>query len=150
MIIKAPIWIEYRTFKRLQIRLFSSAGDHGKADVMEEFSLVYRSGVVVKPKQPFLDWVQSFDPAYMPTLEDLRRDSHIYLVPDYEDAPDIEKAIAKYLKANYEGIFLNELMSWYTDPQMFPKMTYALFQQWFEVSSHSMIFDTLNQPIDKD
>ena len=97
-----------------------------------------------------LDWLYSIDPSYKPTKQELIEDSNAYLVPDYEEAPDIEKAIDKYLKANYEGIFLNELIAWYTDPQLFPKMTYALFQEWFEVSYHSMVFDTVNKPITKE
>ena len=117
---------------------------------MEIFSLVYRCAVVVKPRQPMLDWLCSVDPSYKPTVEQIRRDSHAYLVPDYEDAPDIDKAIDKYLKANFEGIFLNELNAWYTDPRIFPKMTYPLFQAWFEVSYHSMVFDTVLKPITKE
>lgn len=117
---------------------------------MEIFPLVYRCVMIVRAKQPMLDWLHFFEPSHMPTLEELRKDSHAYLVPDYEEAPDIEKAIEKYVKANFEGIFLNELTGWYTDPQMFPKMTYTLFQEWFEVSYHSMVFDTVNKPITKE
>jgi hypothetical protein len=112
--------------------------------------LVYRCAVVVKPKQPMLDWMHTIDPADNPTLEELRKDSHAYLVPDYEDAPDIDKAIDKYLKSNFTDIFLNELTAWYTDPQMFPKLTYPLFLAWFEISFHSMVFDTVNEPITKE
>jgi hypothetical protein len=117
---------------------------------MEVFPLVYRCAVVVKPKQPMVDWMCSIDPSYKPTLEEIREDSHAYLLPDYENAPDIKKAIDKYLKANYENIFVNELSAWYTDPQMFPKMTYPLLLEWFEISYHSMVFDTVKEPIDKE
>ena len=117
---------------------------------MDIFPLVYRCVVIVKPRQPMLDWLYSIDPSHKPTKQELLEDSNVYLVPDYEEAPDIEKAIDKYLKANYEGIFLNELIAWYTDPQLFPKMTYDLFLEWFEVSYHSMVFDTVNKPITKE
>jgi len=117
---------------------------------MNIFPLVYRCVVVVKPKQPLLDWLRSVDPSHNPTLEDICKDSHTYLVPDFEEVPDIEKAIEKYLKNNFEGIFLNELVAWFTDPQMFPKMTYPMFRAWFEISIHSMVFDTVNKPIDKE
>jgi hypothetical protein len=83
-------------------------------------------------------------------MTEMRADSQAYLVPDFEEAPDINKAIDKYLKANYEGIFLNELTAWYTDPKMFPKMTYALFLEWFEIGIHSMVFDMVTKPIDKE
>lgn len=90
---------------------------------MEIFPLVYRCAVVIKSKQPMLDWLNSIDSSHKPSLQEIQKDSHAYLVPDYEEASDLEKAIDKYLKANYEGIFLNELTAWYTDPQMLPKMT---------------------------
>lgn len=117
---------------------------------MEVFPLVYRCAVVVKPKKPMLDWLLSVDPSYKPSLEEIRKDTHAYLVPDYEEAPDLEKAIDKYLKANYEGIFMNELTAWYTDPRLFPKMSYPLLLELFEVSYHSMVFDTVNKPIMKE
>ncbi len=117
---------------------------------MEIFPLVYRCAVVIKPKQPMLFWLNSIDPSHKTSLEEICKDSHAYLVPDYEEAPDPEKAIDKYLKANYEGIFLNELTAWYTDPDMFPKMTYFLFQAWFEASYHTMVFDTVSKPLTKE
>lgn len=95
---------------------------------MDIFPLVYRCAVVIKSKQPMLDWLKAIDPSHKPSLEEIRQDSHAYLIPDYEEVPDINTAVDKYLKINYEKIFLNELIAWYTDPQMFPKMTYALFQ----------------------
>jgi hypothetical protein len=116
---------------------------------MDIFPLIYRCVVVIKPKQPMIDWLKKIDPSDDPSLEDIREDSHAYLVPDYEEAPDIEKAIEKYLKSNYEGIFLNELSAWYQAPEMYPKMTYPLFLDWFEISYHSMVFDTVNKPLTK-
>ncbi len=40
-------------------------------------------------------------------------------------------------------------MGWYTDPQMYPKMTYSIFLEWFEISVHTMIFDMVNKPLEK-
>jgi hypothetical protein len=47
----------------------------------------------------------------------IRKDTHAYIISDFEEAPDIEKAVGKNMKANHEGIFLNELTARYTDPQ---------------------------------
>lgn len=96
-----------------------------------------------------LDWLHFINPSDNISLETIRKDSHAYRVPDYEEVPDIESTIDKYLKANYGGIFLNELSPWYTDPEMFPQITYPLFLTWFEISYHSMVFDTINKPITK-
>jgi hypothetical protein len=66
---------------------------------MEIFPLVYRCAVVIKPKQPMLDWLNFIDPSHKPSLQEIQKDSHAYLAPDYEEASDLEKAIDKYLKA---------------------------------------------------
>ena len=70
--------------------------------------------------------------------------------PIKANSSPIEKTIAKYIKLNYSGIFLNELSAWYTDPQMYPKMTYSMFLEWFEVSVHTMIFDMVNKSLEKE
>jgi hypothetical protein len=62
----------------------------------------------------------------------------------------IETAIEKYLKLNYSYIFVNELSAWYTDERKFPKLSYALFLEWFEISMNAMIFDMVDMPIEKD
>lgn len=117
---------------------------------MEGYPLIYRSAVVVKPRQAFLDWLNGIDPADNPSLSELREDCRVYLVPDFEDAPDIEKAIDKYVRNNFMGIFVNELEAWYTDPDKFPELTYKKFEEWFEITTHSMIFDTVDKPISKE
>jgi hypothetical protein len=33
---------------------------------------------------------------------------------------------------------------------MYPKMGYPMFLEWFEISVHTMIFDTVNQPLEKE
>jgi hypothetical protein len=62
----------------------------------------------------------------------------------------IETEIEKYLKLNYSNIFINEFTSWHTDERKFPKISYALFLEWFEISMNKMIFDTVEMPIEKE
>jgi len=117
---------------------------------MEQYPLVYRCALAIKPQQPFLDWLNEIDPVDNPTLQELRQDSSLYLIPDYEDADDIDNAIQKYLRLNYTGIFINELSEWYVDPKMYPPFSYETFLKWFEISTHTMIYDTVNKPIQKE
>lgn len=117
---------------------------------MDQFPLVYRCAVIVKPKQPLLDWLNKIELSVQTSLEELQRDCNVYLVPDYEEVDVIETAIEKYLKLNYAGIFINELIAWYTDERKFPKFSYMLFREWFEISMNTMIFDTVDMPIEKD
>ncbi len=44
-----------------------------------------RSLIVVKPKQPFLDWVQAVDYEEGLTLEHVRDDPSAYLIPQLWD-----------------------------------------------------------------
>lgn len=77
-------------------------------------------------------------------------DSNIYLVPGYESEKDIGLAIKKYPNQNYTHIFISELEAWNTDPLTFPDITYDCFNEWFNVSSHTMIFDTARKPLKRE
>jgi hypothetical protein len=50
---------------------------------------VNRTATVVKPNQPFLDWLRGADPTGSElSLEDLRREPAIYLPPECESVED--------------------------------------------------------------
>src|ERR1700676_3438138 len=113
---------------------------------MDVFPLVYRCADAVKPKQPFLDWLNKIESPADERLSELQEDCNLYLVPDYENVNDMKKAIEKYIKLNYSSIFINELPAWYLDKTMYPKLTYPTFLDWFETTIHSMIFDMVDAP----
>lgn len=112
--------------------------------IAEEFGNLNRSAIVIKYKQPFLDWLNSqesdfqFDPA--------SRESNIYLLPDLET----HEAMEKWLQKNFDLLFTEELFGWYMNDECWPQnRTYNLFRDWFDYSLHTMIFDTLKSPIKK-
>jgi hypothetical protein len=104
---------------------------------------VNRSALVVIPKQPFLDWLRFADPDDPPdtdtlTLEDLRTEPTIYLIPECAD----EDALQKYLQRHCVEIFEEELNSWLTDDTIWPfDRGYDTFCRWFAVSFHSIVLD---------
>ena len=50
---------------------------------------INRSAVVVIPAQPFLDWLHEVDPkSAQLTLNDLRDEPTIYLLPEYDTAEE--------------------------------------------------------------
>jgi hypothetical protein len=73
--------------------------------------MLNRSAVVVRPKQPFLDWVRAvdYDDAPEVTTDDMR--ATIYLVPEYEDPDGAEI----FLKRVYGEIFCRQRNGWRTD-----------------------------------
>jgi len=70
---------------------------------------INRTGIVVRPGQPFLDWLHRADPtSHELSLEDLRREPTVYRLPECEN-----KAEARaYLEAVCGQIFEEQLDSW--------------------------------------
>jgi len=108
-------------------------------------SEINRSLILLKPKQPFLDWSQSLDKEGNKfTLQELTHDSIAYLIPEvWEDADQEE-----FLKSNCEILFEEQLAGWWTDEAAWPKQrNLKMFLEWFEVEFHSLVFDLCDEPI---
>jgi len=117
---------------------------------MSDYPFLNRCAVIVTPKAPFWDWVKKSGDIDESQLAEVKKESNIYLIPDYESEDDIALAIESHLVQIYADIFINELEEWYTDPETFPEITYARFNEWFTVSSHTMIFDTVEKPLKRE
>ena len=60
--------------------------------------MLNRSVLIVKAKQPFLNWLRSLsDPADI-TLEQLNQDNTAYLLPDYTYDTEQEEILRNYSK----------------------------------------------------
>ncbi len=106
-----------------------------------------RSLMLVRPKQPFFDWVQSVDYEKDLTLDYIRDDPSAYLIPELWDTSDKAEQSAT-LEWCYEEVFKAELESWYTDPVLWPpKRNLKMFHDWFDVDFHSLVFDLGDTPI---
>ena len=117
---------------------------------MDTYPLVNRCAVVVIPQAPFWTWVNKLGDLMGAAPIQQQNDSNIYLLPDYESADDIYLAMKKYLDGHFEDIFISELEAWSMDPLTFPEITYDRFSEWFRVSSHTMIFDTVKKPLKRE
>jgi hypothetical protein len=112
-----------------------------------DYPLLNRCAVIVTPKSPFWEWVNKTSDADDKFLIEPGSDSNIYLLPDFEAEQNIALAIKNYLNQNYADLFISELEAWNMDPLIFPEITCERFYEWFEVSSHTMIFDTVQKPL---
>jgi hypothetical protein len=114
---------------------------------MEElvlFDMVKRSAMVVKPKMPFIDWVNTTYPDDLISIVDYEDD--VYLLPEFEE----KKQMEGWLKQNFDQIFIELLNQWSTDENDWPKnRTVKMFKEWFDYSMHTMIWDTIKVPINK-
>jgi hypothetical protein len=108
---------------------------------------INRSAIVIKPAQPFLDWLHRADPTSADlTLAELGQEPTIYLLP--ESQSDAE--VLEYLTEFSNTIFEEELNAWYRAPATWPdKRDLDTFLRWFECSFHSMVVDLCDAPLEK-
>lgn len=107
---------------------------------------INRSSIVVKPRQPFLDWARSHDEDNEDlTLDNVRDDPTVYLIPDLWDNTEPNLV----LEWCHSLVFDVELASWHTDPEAWPPdRDLRMFLEWFEVEFHSMCYDLCDDPIE--
>lgn len=110
----------------------------------DDFKNLKRSAIVIKPRQPFFDWLLSHDPGMIITEE--IGEATVYLLPDYETIAEAET----WVKKNFDTLFTELLFQWYMDEGMWPpSRTHKMFGEWFEYSLHTMLFDTQKGFIEK-
>lgn len=109
--------------------------------------LINRGVVVIKPKEPFLEWVnREVDLSSPVTMKDLQKDCTVMLVPDLYSLEDM----LDYLSPLRPLLFEGELESWSRDPATWPgDRTAEAFEAWFELEAHSGVWDAVDGPVVK-
>jgi hypothetical protein len=104
-----------------------------------------RSAVVVKPKQPLLDWLHAADPTSQDlSLRDLVREPTIYLFPECDTQAELDDA----LRERCEEIFTQQLAGWFNDETTWPQdRALEVFRRWFDFQYHSMLVDLCDDPL---
>lgn len=107
--------------------------------------LLNPSALVVKPKEPFLDWLHKADPtSHELALEDLVSEPTVYLIPECETSEEV----AEVLQELCEKIFVDQLDGWYRDQAPWPKdSSFDVFSRWFDFEHHSMLMDLCDEPL---
>lgn len=109
--------------------------------------MLNRSALVVKIKQPFLDWLRSLPEPADVTLEQVNSDNTVYLLSDFwsDDAQD------ETIEAFYDLIFEDQLNGWWTEKQDWPpERDFAMFKKWFDAELHSIVHDLVDAPLEDD
>jgi len=106
------------------------------------YYFVERAVAIVKPKEPFLEWINnSFDDVLPLTLDSIRIDCNSYLIPNIEE---IEEGIS-YIDTKFADIFALELASWTEDENIWPQeFTLKMFWEWFDVEVFPTMIDITN------
>jgi hypothetical protein len=109
------------------------------------YESINRNAILVRPKKPFFDWVNKVFKDEDPVTE--KDENNIYLIREMDSNEDIKK----WIKKNFDDLFVNELNDWYADESGWPaNRTYKMFCEWFDVEIHSMILDLEEFPVTKD
>lgn len=107
---------------------------------------INRTAIYIGPKQPYVDWANSFDDGG-PKLNPEDAHGVTFLIPDTYD----ETSFENWLKKNFKEIFQQELDSWMMDEEAQPKrLTYKLFNEWFDVKVSGLTFDAGRGVIETD
>jgi hypothetical protein len=102
-----------------------------------------RMAVVVMPREPLLDWVNTVSPEEPVWVDELADRANVYFIPRYETLDDAEA----HMRGSFDEIFCNELAEWFDDESRWPeKRTYEMFTEWFDVFYDVVVFDTLPRP----
>jgi len=95
-----------------------------------------RSAILLRHRQPYIDWVKSQDPSAQPPFDVHERP--VYLLPAADTNEQAKSVLRRYCRV----IFELELDAWTSDRSIWPKdLTYKNFLRWFEVENNSLIFD---------
>jgi len=113
--------------------------------------VINRALIVLKAKQEAVDWINEVDPMESEspiTLENVHEDCTSYLVP--EDIESHDHAMVWALH-NAEVLLDEFLYGWYQDESLWPEnIGPKLFDKWFDVEYHSILIDTVDEPIIKE
>ena len=112
--------------------------------ISQYFKNINRTALVLKPKQPFHDWLLSVEPGN--DFSDALQEGDVYLLSDYEkNQPNAKLAEAKFRLPFYRPVeqLVRRRRLW---PQ---NRTMAMFKEWFEYSLFTTILDTQEGRIEK-
>ena len=108
--------------------------------------MLNRDLLIVRLKQPFVDWINEADP-YKDgphiTLESANEDCPVLLIHEFAS-----EEFESWLESCYQPLFDNILGDWYTDATLWPPdRSLERFKAWCELEVHSMVLDYVAEPL---
>lgn len=98
--------------------------------------MLNRAVLLVRPKQPFLDWAAQLDDSGL--VPNVEGEQTVYLIPQFDDDDEGQKVLHRV----FAEVFERELFGWHIDEAAWPpKRNFALFRKWFTVELHSVVED---------
>lgn len=107
--------------------------------------MLNRGALIVRPKQPYLDWPAGLDDSGLES--DVDDEKTVYLIPSFEDDGEAWELIEQA----YAEIFEQELEAWHMDESAWPQdRSFALFLEWFDIEFHSVVEDLGDEELSDD
>ncbi|MBF0453897.1 MAG: hypothetical protein HQL72_03645 [Magnetococcales bacterium] len=99
---------------------------------------INRAILIVKPRTPYLDWVNGLNQSEKPvTYDELITEQSVFLIPEVD-----EGELELHVRRHFKTIFENELEGWSLDHGDWPqKRTFKLFKEWFQLEWGSEVYD---------
>lgn len=122
----------------------------GRIITRVDMKLVNRTLLIVQPKQPFIEWINSLQdcPTKHVTLEFVRSiGPTTFLCPHFFES---RKDLINDLKSSrmYDEVFSYMLFSWWVDDNAWPsKRTFKVFQEWFEIDVSLDLLDLVDSRV---
>src|SRR5215831_19882355 len=114
--------------------------------------MVNRAALLLRYKQPAVDWINEVDPAPATegaTLDQVNEERTVYLID--ETAAESSDKLHRWLQRNFAQLFEMELEAWYTDLALWPaKRTFKMFRDWFTVECNTVLVDLVGTEIHDD
>lgn len=108
---------------------------------------INRGVLIVRPRQPFVDWVCSFDEEGPVDREDARDSVNSFLVPEFDNPEET----ADWVEANIETVFEIMLNDWVMDPEYWPQdRGWDAFEEWFDLEYVEVAWDLVDEPLSSD
>jgi len=103
--------------------------------------MINRCVIIVRAKQPFLDWLLSLPDMLDVSLDEINRDPKAYLLPFIDELSGQPALLEEF----YEQIFEEQLAGWWTVEKDWPEnRTIDLFLNWFDVLFCSWVQDLVD------
>lgn len=103
-----------------------------------------RGVLVVRPRQPFIDWICSVEAGEPVDPEDVWTSVNSFLVPEFDD-PD---ETLEWIQGNVDTVFEIMLNDWITEPESWPAdRDWTAFEKWFEFEYVDLAWDLVDEPL---
>lgn len=111
-----------------------------------------RGLVIIRYKQPYVDWVKMAGDAPMEiSLQQANDDGDSFLLPTYEsqiDPVDGTEDAIKWVEKRWRMFFEHILESWILDEAEWPqKRSLKMFREWFDIEYKSIVWDMGTEPL---